>query len=234
MKKPSARMNSFITMHAAKAYRELLHHCAGPSEARCEHDECTAGGPFYRCMACFRAPNLCKKHMVETHLNQPLHTIEKWDESIGSWSRGLVASLGRPSKVAGDCGKSEPIPGEFVLYLGHGGQPCVYNIRSKLETVIVHVHGIDTIRIGYCGCPENPANKDHATQLLQFKLWPASWTTPETVFTFAVMAEFRLLSVIAHTNAYDYWRYLTELTDDVFPDECPVSYCLVSTEVCAE
>ena len=63
-----------------------------------------------------------------------------------------------------------------------------------------------------------------ALQLVRHGLWPASWKQPRTVYTMAVMERFRSLAVLAHTNAYDYDKYLHSLFDDLAPEDAPVSF----------
>ena len=193
-------------MHAVAASEALLAHYAGPSEtSQCSHTGCAVRSrdePLYRCTECFRSFALCKTHIVDGHNNLPFHAVQRWDSEKGCWRRCSLGSLG------------------LELHLGHNGSPCIYSHRGR-ATVVVHENGIHSIKIRYCGCLDN--KDDEPTQLLRVRLWPASWGRPETAFTFGVLKTFRLLTVLANTNAYDCFRYLAELTDDVLPDECPVS-----------
>ena len=64
-------------------------------------------------------------------------------------------------------------------------------------------------------------------QLISHGLWPASWKKPMTVFTLGALRSHHLLSLQAQISVQDYMTYLTRMTDNVSPENVPVSCSLV-------
>ena len=203
--KMSERMAQFINNHASPAYEAMLEHERGPADG--EEGVCLKEGckkyvnPLYRCTQCLHSVQMCAEHIVEMHKNLPFHVVERWDRGVGFWERCSLGSLG------------------LQINLGHRGDKCLYSMYNR-ETTVVHERGIDTITINYCGCRN--VNTPQSTQLLSVGLWPSSWQKPQTVFTFHMMEQLQLLSVIAHTSTFDYFKSVTELTNRVFPEDCKV------------
>ncbi|KAF7294743.1 hypothetical protein MIND_01011700 [Mycena indigotica] len=56
-------------------------------------------------------------------------------------------------------------------------------------------------------------------QLIEARLFPASWKRPETAFTFTALRHFHILSLTSKITPYDYVRSLSKLTDSVFPQD---------------
>jgi len=136
----------------------------------------------------------------------------------------------------------------FILHLGHGGLCCPANVTSPatgLETaedgerdeidevllegweprdtrtlVIIGISGICQLIVSWCCCPGAP---DHATQLFQHRLFPASTSRPSTAFTFAVLEYFHIDAVECKTSASNFSNKLRRLTDSSSPQSVPVS-----------
>ena len=136
----------------------------------------------------------------------------------------------------------------FILHLGHGGLCCPANVTSPatgLETaedgerdevdevlleaweprdtrtlVIISISGVCQLIVSWCCCPGAP---DHATQLFQHRLFPASTSRPSTAFTFTVLEYFHIDAVECKTSASNFSNKLRRLTDFSSPQSVPVS-----------
>ena len=181
------------------------------THAACSSAALAACGPVYRCTTCMHAPILCADHIVSSHACNPFHIIEQWSNEEGCWVRMSLRSL------------------KFAFMLGHQGARCPFAARAAPRTLtVVSEHGVFPFDFIFCHC-EHKSRSDNldALQLVRHGLWPGSWKQPRTVYTMAVMERFRSLAVLAHTNAYDYDKFLHSLFDDLVPEDAPVSMLML-------
>ena len=152
--------------------------------------------------------------MKVTHYFNSLHWIEQWTGTFfeAAWLQDV----------------------DLKLHLGHGGTPCPVGIENEDEDnskteddegeddnnhsdpfpyiplrhgrcLVVDTSGIHELLIVYCQC-DGAEEKD--IQLLRLRLWPASFIQIKTVFTFALLSDFRLENLAAKTIAYHYFQKL--------------------------
>ncbi|KAJ6535032.1 hypothetical protein B0H19DRAFT_964179 [Mycena capillaripes] len=163
-----------------------------------------AGETIYRCLECFKSPLRCKDCIVRVHHQDPFHHIEMWD------GRCFVRTS---LKEAG-----------LILYAcfnGKGG-PCpevTKQARSRQTMTLGEHNGFHTVLVEYCSCtvgvgklPDGPVD-----QLLDLRLFPASFKTPQTVFTWTVMKQFHIHCLTSKKSTYDYIKALHKLTNNAFP-----------------
>ena len=202
----STRSTQFMSDYACKAFDALLSCEAGrtPGDRGCYGSACgkpdfTAG--LYRCLSCFHAPSYCKSCLIDTHRGNFGHTVEKWDEDRRCWMRYEWGKL------------------SITLHLGHGGKRCPLSRNEKRKMTIVHDGGVHELEVSFCACPLHPPD---FVQLVQARLWPATWTVPRTALTFDVLAHFQQLSTKCNTTAHDFYKYLAGLTDQELLDDVTV------------
>ena len=93
---------------------------------------------------------------------------------------------------------------------------------------VVSEHGTFPMDFVFCRCQsKHRFDNNDALQLIREGLWPGSWKQPRTVYTMAVMEHFRTLAVVAHSNAYDYSKFLVLLFDDLVPEDAPVRLFMI-------
>jgi len=96
--------------------------------------------------------------------------------------------------------------------MGHGGLPC---IEPSTETItILHTNAIHRVRVMFCGCGTDVEQRHHYNQLLDAQLFPASFTTPKTVFTFTLLDTLCTLTMRGKVSVYDYYQSLRCLSDN--------------------
>ena len=88
---------------------------------------------------------------------------------------------------------------------------------------LVDTTGIHQIQVCYCRCIEGCAVPEHI-QLLRVGLYPATITTPQTVFTFRVLDDYLLLNLETKATPQRFLAKLQRTTTNHFPDALPDRY----------
>ncbi|EJD34826.1 hypothetical protein AURDEDRAFT_75824 [Auricularia subglabra TFB-10046 SS5] len=158
---------------------------------------------IYRCRECILLPPCCGKCMKLSHSHAPFHRIEAWTGSY--FARSSLTALG------------------YELCLGHDGARCPNATTQECTKlmVIVHTNGVHRLNVVFCACA-SCAQKPY--QMLQSSLYPATWTSPATAFTFQLMEHYHLDSLQSRKPAYDYWALLRRLTDNTRAKPVPDRY----------
>ena len=86
---------------------------------------------------------------------------------------------------------------------------------------VVHVNGIHHIALVTCAC--NGAEEVHA-DLMFCRLVPATFSRYQTVFTVAVLDDFRISNLDCKASAYQYFQKLRRLTFPTAPARTPNLY----------
>ncbi|KAG2347668.1 hypothetical protein BDR05DRAFT_876613 [Suillus weaverae] len=86
--------------------------------------------------------------------------------------------------------------------------------------MVVDTSGLHSLMIRFCWCT-NALSPD--MQLFKMGLFPVSFTSPKTAFTFAVLDDFLLDNLECGTSAMNYYSKLRRITSSVFPHLVPVS-----------
>ena len=167
----------------------------------------------YRCFDCFEPEYFCAGCVTTFHRHNPFYRVEEWDWEKRFWERRSLGDLG------------------LRIHLGHeNGGCCPIQLNTRNMT-IVHEHGIGTFPVAFCACRDVETGAlskgEEPIQLISHGLWPASWKKPMTVFTLGALRSHHLLSLQAQISVQDYMTYLTRMTDNVSPENVPVSCSLV-------
>lgn len=112
---------------------------------------------------------------------------------------------------------------DFILCLGHDGQPCPHAQSGpgfNTTMTIIHINGLFTHRILWCACPN--ASPSYL-QLFEAGLFASSFKQPQTAFTFDLLDYYYIDSMECKTPAMSFCQKLTRLTDNAFPSEVKVS-----------
>ena len=86
---------------------------------------------------------------------------------------------------------------------------------------VVHVNGVHHIALVYCTC--RGADGAHSDLMAQ-RLIPTSFTRYRTVFTHAVLDDFRITNLECKASAYHYFQKLRRHTSPMAPDTVPNLY----------
>jgi hypothetical protein len=114
------------------------------------------------------------------------------------------------------------------MQLGHGGFSCDSPGRRILMTIL-HTNAFHHVNIQFCACSTNVELRLERNQLLAVKLFPASFESPKTAFTFDLLKLITTLSARGKVSAYDYYQVLRCLTDSCELLGWPVSRSYRST-----
>jgi hypothetical protein len=86
---------------------------------------------------------------------------------------------------------------------------------------VVHTNGIHHIALVFCTCQGREATHG---DLMAERLIPTSFTRYHTVFTHAVLDDYRLANLECKASAYQYYQKLCHQTSSIFPDSIPNLY----------
>lgn len=219
MCQPSERLEDFIKRHAKQGIEAMYSREAPPSDL--SHCFCCARalspasgqkGALFRCLDCPLSLPQCSVCVLASHKARPFDRIRQWCPKCHLWVKATIPEL------------------DFVLYLGHEGEPCPstpthldgsLDTDSRLkEMLIIHEHGQISVRALFCQCTKPRVSQ--AIQLLEAGLWPATWLEPRTAITLATLETFHSLSLLAHVNVLDYVAHLNRLTDAVCSEDVKV------------
>ncbi|KIJ27750.1 hypothetical protein M422DRAFT_190614 [Sphaerobolus stellatus SS14] len=85
----------------------------------------------------------------------------------------------------------------------------------------VHSNGLHHTVVALCHCPDQPSTLE---QLLRAGFFPATTEHPQTIFTLAVIKDFRMQTHEAGTTAHAYHSALQCQTDPIFKDRVEDRY----------
>jgi hypothetical protein len=94
---------------------------------------------------------------------------------------------------------------------------------------VVDSSGVFHHTIRSCSCQS--ARSFHA-QLLDMRLYPATMSRPETLFTFSVLDYFHIDSLECKTSALNFYNKLRRITNSHFPNDVPVIIIMSSIREC--
>lgn len=140
--------------------------------------------------------------MVREHRwTSPFHRIRKWTGS--HFENTTLANLG------------------LQLSAGHGGKRCEsQSPEYRHELRIVDVNGVFKYEIYECRCPGAP---DFPLQLLELRLFPATYERPRTAVTFRALENAQLHSFAGKESVWDYYDVIQRETDNVLTQQLEVS-----------
>jgi hypothetical protein len=94
---------------------------------------------------------------------------------------------------------------------------------TKEKMTIVDASSVHQVLVQFCECRGVADSNDQEEQLLRACLFPTSYTTFKTAFTFNMLDSFCSANLDCKTSAYHYFRMLWHLTSPAFPSAVPVS-----------
>ncbi|KAF7293990.1 hypothetical protein MKEN_01462800 [Mycena kentingensis (nom. inval.)] len=165
---------------------------------------CGSGPATVRCRECWDDTVVCAACIVSRHRSLPFHRVERW---TGEYFRPVqLRELGLRLNL---CRNLDPHT-----------RLCPHSSQEARDLTIVAENGVHTVCMRFCRCPplRGPA-KEEWEQLLQYRLFPSSWKSVRTAFTFGALRQFHVLSLTSKITAHDYIRSLAKLTNAVFPQD---------------
>lgn len=96
------------------------------------------------------------------------------------------------------------------------------SIGNVDKMTIVDNSGVHRVHVQFCECQGKADSKAREVQLLSARLFPASFTTFKSAFTFQALDSFRAANLDCKTSAYHYFQMLRRLTSPAFPAAVPV------------
>ncbi|KAJ6469546.1 hypothetical protein C8R47DRAFT_989403, partial [Mycena vitilis] len=156
---------------------------------------CGKGGPTFRCRDCNGGAVYCKTCIVARHEENPLHRTYEWRDQ--SFHKKSLADAG------------------LRIQFGHPkGKRCLTPSRAKESFVCLHVNGIHTVNVDFCGCEFAADAGEPHIQLLRGGWFPATHDRPQTCATLEVLEQFHQLTLQSKVTMYDFYIVLERLTNN--------------------
>ncbi|KAJ6529952.1 hypothetical protein DFH09DRAFT_1093763 [Mycena vulgaris] len=151
------------------------------------------------CHDCIQYPASCRACFVRDHRYNPFHWVELWDSELGFYRRHDMSMIGP------------------ALQIGHNGEQCgaLADDAVPRAFTITHTNGVHRTLVHFCA----HTKEDTVDRLMHARLFPATFDTPLTGYTFQCMKEFQLHNLESKQSAYDYCGSLMRLMDNVFAAE---------------
>ncbi|KAI0671448.1 hypothetical protein C8Q78DRAFT_973243 [Trametes maxima] len=156
-----------------------------------------------QCLDHLHSQHRCLDCTLQAHRGTPFHNVQVWDAKLEHWRKVTTKELG------------------YVEYLGHGGKPCEARNNVARTLTIVHERGIEDMDVLFCKCA---SAQEEPYQLIQARMWPATWKHPETATTLSALRMFDGLNHDANVNVHDYLKHLKNMTDATFAHEVKDRY----------
>ncbi|KAK7434738.1 hypothetical protein VKT23_020034 [Stygiomarasmius scandens] len=148
--------------------------------------------PLYQCTDCFSPELLCGDCCRDTHMDNPLHIVRKWDGKC--FHQVYLKDIG------------------VTLQLGHPrGVDCDRPRRGNVGFLVVHTNGIHPVAVYYCDCPGRSVS--FRQQCMRHRWFPASQDDPQTCATFKVLDLFHKMTLHGKVNVYDFMSGLEKMTN---------------------
>jgi CxC2 like cysteine cluster associated with KDZ transposases len=213
---------------------------APPADRKCTL--CKSASGAYRCKDCFQQAFYCTSCCLSAHDRLPFHRIQHFNGQF--FERYDLNQLGLVVDIRTHIGECVPTSGSGGT--APGSHSHLYDdsesdwedddatadwnrsddvratrtsTTSKVLTIVTST-GIFKRSTRWCTCANVP---DPHIQLLRARLFPATFISPSTVFTFEVLDHFRLDALECNTAAMNFMSKLIRITNEVFPSTVPVS-----------
>ncbi|KZT50017.1 hypothetical protein CALCODRAFT_420375, partial [Calocera cornea HHB12733] len=148
-----------------------------------------------RCRDCFRICELCLSCQVDVHIRNPLHWVEIWRGEF--FARTSLQQLG------------------LIIYLGHNGNPCPSApTDDNIAFTVLHSNGVHEVTLSFCRCA---SARERYLQLIDAKLFPATFENPKTAITFTMLEEYSLDTRCSKKSAFDRAAMAIRQTNEVVP-----------------
>ncbi|KAF9471221.1 hypothetical protein BDN70DRAFT_820283 [Pholiota conissans] len=177
----------------------------------------------WQCRDCTLPGMSCRKCMRKSHLANPLHRIQCWTGSYFRdaelWEVGgyIISTHSNPSILCASL-TFQDTPQETAEYLSDTPMP---HAMHHFFVRVVHTNGLHYIPLVHCTC--QGTERAH-TDLIASRLVPTSFVRYSTLFTMAVLDDFRMANLECKTSAYQYFQKLRRLTSPMAPAGVPNRY----------
>lgn len=207
----------------------------------------------WRCGDCFHHRDTCTECVRNGHLQMPFHRVERWNGVcfVPGWlfQAGLSLNLGHEggscpcdlSTLAEDISsapdtewcpkndKARPNPQdedgwEDIPMLDSSWSTDGYGFprfKKRNHVLIIDTSGAHPIPVTVCQCPG--AAPVHV-QFMSEGLFPATFKSVETAFTFRALDDLRVDNLECKTAVMNWWNRVKRITTPLQPDSVPVSY----------
>ena len=215
-----------FVLHHRQRFLDRIVAREAPREGRiCK--ACSTQEVPWRCLDCLGQPSFCRECCAKEHAANPFHRVASWQETHYSpdwlWATGVRIHLGHAGEPCphADEGTGDTVFAQAtVRNFKYNAEPLGKQLEGDTVVTIVHTNGIHHLPVALCRCPgrEDKVLDDY----LDLGLFPASFQSVQTAFTFSVLDDNMLAYLECHTTSNQYYQKLRRSTNPAFPDSVPV------------
>ncbi|KAF8802333.1 hypothetical protein BYT27DRAFT_7112690 [Phlegmacium glaucopus] len=186
----------------------------GLNNSQCS--KCNAQSGKWRCKDCLGAQPLCRLCMRQTHIDNPFHRIEKWTgkhfQAAGLWEVGVYIRL-RHRDSTPAC---QYMQWQEESYISHNAATAVplANALNNTYVRVIHTNGVHHLALATCSCTGMQGLPE---DLIHAGLMPTSFKRVRTIFTLAVLDQFRYSNLEMKASAYQFFEMLRRITMPMTP-----------------
>jgi CxC2 like cysteine cluster associated with KDZ transposases len=199
--------------------------------------KCGKGEAIWRCASCRASPLFCANCCRTEHEQRPFHRIEMWTgssfEPSWLWKVGTCLYSGHggapcpklppmsfPTHTAEEYQEHAKSSRDNLNDITFGASPAISGkAEHAREVVVVHTNGVHQLLLYPCQCE---GRKSEDLQVMEIGLYPSTFTSLSTVFTFDVLDDFLLSTMECNTTAQQYYGKLRRRTNRDFPESVKV------------
>ncbi|KAF8799621.1 hypothetical protein BYT27DRAFT_7227787 [Phlegmacium glaucopus] len=167
----------------------------------------------WRCKDCFLPQPLCRSCMRHTHMNNPFHHIEFWTSThfqpAELWQVGMYIQL-RHHDSAATCQYMQWQEESYIADNAAANLPSVAApLTDNTYVWVIHTNGVHHLALVTCSCSGVDGLPE---DLIQVGLVPTSFKRVRTLFTLAVLDQFRYSNLEMKASAYQFFQMLRRIT----------------------
>ena len=215
---------------------------------------CCQRQAMWRCAGCLDQCDSCTECLRDRHQHLPFHRVSFWNGTcyLPGWlyQAGVEIHLGHqggccPAPTHPETGEIRNDSEEEWCPKGQRHRPSPQDedgwediemldsswstdgygfprFKNKDHVLIIDSSGAHPILITTCQCPGAPPPY---VQYMSSGLFPATFKSVETAFTFGALDDFRLHNVECKTAVMSWWNRIKRITTPLQPDSVPVRSC---------
>jgi hypothetical protein len=204
---PDPLLTEYLS-HRSNILQHIMHSRGPRLSPSCPHVNCEQ--QHFRCSHCYGGTLHCQDCLLTSHQQHPFHSIEVWRGAY--YARTTLHEQG------------------YMMDLRHSCDCCALQLPptsgASVKMTIVASTGIHTLSVLPCAC----TNGTFLEKLMDARLFPATFTRPQTAFTFELLDHYLVGYTTCKTTAYSFYEKLRRLSDPTDPGSLPVRLSHKSTQ----
>ena len=169
--------------------------------------------PLIRCKDCFGGDLTCAACCVRNHGHNLLHIVEVCTFTFFSTLNLFIYTVQRWTGAHFERTTLNEL--SLCIQLGHSPDSQCFNPKPAVRNfTVIHTNGLHRIVLDFCECDHSAEAGSQVEQLLRAQWYPATYLSPGTCSTFAVLDLFSMMNLQGKIAGFDFYEALDNLTDN--------------------